>query len=88
MMAMRRTTWPMIGLVLGTAVGFSWGWLGAGGYEAIDSAAGTCFLCALAGLLIGAVAYSVAEHHDRKRHGQGARADRSATAASKRPTGR
>jgi predicted phage tail protein len=67
MMAMRRTTWPMIGLVLGAAAGCSWGWFGASGYEAIDSAVGTGFLCALAGLLIGGVAYSVAEHRDRKR---------------------
>ena len=62
---MRRTTWPIIGLVLGAMAGCSWGWFGAGGYEAIDSAVGTSFLCALAGLLIGTVAYSVAEHRDR-----------------------
>jgi hypothetical protein len=68
MMAMRRTTWPMIGLVLGAAVGCCWGWLGARGYEAVDSAVGTGLLCALAGLLTGTVAYSVAEHRDRKRH--------------------
>jgi len=64
---MRRTRWPLIGLVLGAAAGYAWGWFGAGGYEATDSAIGTSFLCALAGLLIGAVAYTVAERRDRKR---------------------
>jgi hypothetical protein len=58
----------MIGLALGAAVGCSWGWFGASGYEAIDSAVGTGFLCAVAGLLTGAVAYSVAQHRERKRH--------------------
>ena len=57
----------MIGLVLGAVAGWFWGWLGAGGYEAIDSAIGTAFLCALVGLLLGAVAYSVAAYRDRKR---------------------
>ncbi|MFI5893934.1 hypothetical protein ACIA5D_27925 [Actinoplanes sp. NPDC051513] len=64
---MRRTRWPVIGLILGAAAGCAWGWFGAGGYEAIDSAVGTGFLCALAGLLVGAVAYAVAEYRDRKR---------------------
>jgi hypothetical protein len=67
MLAMRRTRWPLVGLVLGGAVGCSWGWFGAGGYEAIDSAVGTGFLGALTGLLIGAVAYRVSEYRDRKR---------------------
>lgn len=64
---MRRSRWPLIGLVLGAIAGALWGWLGGGGYEAIDSAIGTSLLCALAGLLIGAVAYTVAERRDRKR---------------------
>jgi hypothetical protein len=65
--AMRRGIWPVVGLVLGAAAGWLWGWFGAGGYEAIDSAVGTSLLCALAGLLVGGVAYSVAERRDWKR---------------------
>ncbi|WP_433383251.1 hypothetical protein ACQPZX_20835 [Actinoplanes sp. CA-142083] len=64
---MRRAGWPLVGLVLGAGAGWAWGWFGAGGYEAMDSAIGTAFLCALAGLLIGAVAYHIAERRDRKR---------------------
>ncbi|MET3422939.1 membrane associated rhomboid family serine protease [Actinoplanes tereljensis] len=63
---MRRASWPVIGLVLGAVAGALWGWFGAGGYEAGDSAIGTSFLCALAGLLIGAVAASVAARRARK----------------------
>ncbi|GIM92174.1 hypothetical protein Ato02nite_039670 [Paractinoplanes toevensis] len=58
----------MIGLVLGAVAGGLWGWFGAGGYEANDSAIGTSFLCALAGLLLGAVAATVATRRDRRRH--------------------
>jgi hypothetical protein len=53
---MRRGAWPVVGLVAGAIGGWLWGWFG-GGYERLDSAVGTSFLCALAGLLIGAVAY-------------------------------
>ncbi|MCY1143181.1 hypothetical protein OWR29_34730 [Actinoplanes sp. Pm04-4] len=56
---MRRGLWPVVGLVVGGVVGFAWGWFGAGGYEALDSAAGTSFLCALGGLLIGGIVYGV-----------------------------
>ena len=52
---MRRARWPLIGLATGTAAGWLWGW-SASDYEAIDSAVGTGFLGALAGLLIGAIA--------------------------------
>jgi hypothetical protein len=48
--------WPVCGLVAGAIAGWLWGWFG-GGYERLDSAVGTSFLCALAGLLIGAVAH-------------------------------
>ncbi|NMO52893.1 hypothetical protein HH310_17050 [Actinoplanes sp. TBRC 11911] len=54
---MNRTRWPVAGLVLGAAAGCAWGWFGADGYEAVDSAVGTALLGALAGLLIGAIAY-------------------------------
>lgn len=57
----------MIGLVAGAMVGWLCGWFGSGGYEAMDSAAGTSFLCALAGLLIGAVAYTVTDRRLRRR---------------------
>jgi membrane associated rhomboid family serine protease len=64
---MRRGSWPVIGLVLGGVAGGLWGWFGSGGYEANDSAIGTSFLCALAGLLIGGVAATVAARRDRRR---------------------
>ena len=64
---MRRGSWPVIGLVAGAVVGWLWGWFGSGGYEAMDSAVGTSFLCALAGLLVGAVAYTVADRWSRRR---------------------
>jgi membrane protein DedA with SNARE-associated domain len=60
----RAATWPLIGLVLGALAGWIWGW-SASDYEAIDSAAGTGFLGALVGLLVGAVAYSVARRRNR-----------------------
>jgi hypothetical protein len=63
---MRRGTWPWIGLVLGAVAGALWGWFGAGGYEAGDSAIGTAFLCGLAGLLAGTVAYTVAGRRDHR----------------------
>jgi membrane protein DedA with SNARE-associated domain len=63
---MRSASWPLIGLVIGAVGGWIWGW-SASDYEAIDSAAGTAFLGALAGLLVGAVAYSLARR--RKRDG-------------------
>jgi hypothetical protein len=63
MVAMHRITWPLTGLLLGAAAGCAWGWFGAGGYEAIDSAVGTGLLGALAGLLVGAVA----AHRGQKR---------------------
>lgn len=66
-MAMHRRRWPIAGLLLGAAAGCAWGWLGARGYEALDSAIGTALLCALAGLLIGAVAVGVAAYRERKR---------------------
>jgi hypothetical protein len=56
---MRRGLWPVVGLVVGAAAGWMWGWFGAGGYEALDSAAGTSFLCAVAGLVIGGIVYGV-----------------------------
>ncbi|HEX5203881.1 hypothetical protein ACFQS1_24645 [Paractinoplanes rhizophilus] len=62
---MRRTVWPVAGLIVGAVAGGAWGWFGAGGYEANDSAIGTAFLCGLAGLLLGAVACRVAEWRDR-----------------------
>jgi len=49
----------LIGLVVGAAGGWLWGWL-ASDYEAIDSAVGTAFLGGLTGLLVGAVVYSIA----------------------------
>lgn len=64
---MRRGSWPLIGLVAGAVTGGLWGWFGGGSYEAIDSAVGTSLLCALAGVLIGAIAYTVGERRDRKR---------------------
>jgi membrane associated rhomboid family serine protease len=64
---MRRGSWPVLGLVLGAMAGAFWGWFGSGGYEANDSAIGTSFLGALGGLLIGAVASTVAARRDRKR---------------------
>ena len=64
---MKRARWPVIGLVLGAAAGGIWGWFGAGGYEAVDSAVGTGFLCALAGLLIGGVAYHVVGRQEKRR---------------------
>ena len=48
----------MLGLVVGAAAGWLWGWLG-GGDDYLDSAVGTSFLCALAGLLAGAVTHHV-----------------------------
>jgi hypothetical protein len=64
MVPMQRTRWPLVGLLLGAAAGCAWGWFGANGYEAIDSAVGTGLMGALAGLLVGAVA----AHRERKRH--------------------
>lgn len=46
----------MLGLVVGAIGGWLWGWFGSG-YERIDSAIGTSFLCALAGLLVGAIVW-------------------------------
>ncbi len=64
---MRRAAWPFIGLLAGAVAGALWGWFGADGYEANDSAIGTAFLCGLAGLLIGTIAYSTAARRDRRR---------------------
>jgi predicted lipid-binding transport protein (Tim44 family) len=63
---MKRSTWPLTGLALGAVLGALWGWFGSGGYEAIDSAVGTGLMCALVGLLIGAVAAVVAGRRDRR----------------------
>jgi len=60
---MSRGTWPLIGLVVGAAGGALWGWFG-NDYESMDSAVGTGFLGALAGLLVGAVAYALAGRRD------------------------
>ncbi|MEV4351080.1 hypothetical protein AB0J83_42025 [Actinoplanes sp. NPDC049596] len=59
----RPAAWPFTGLVAGAGAGWLWGW-SASDYEAIDSAVGTALLGAVAGLLAGAVAYSLARHRD------------------------
>ncbi|MEU7906765.1 hypothetical protein [Actinoplanes sp. NPDC049118] len=64
---MGRSGRPVVGFVLGGIGGVLWGWFGSGGYEAGDSMLGTGLLCALAGLLIGSVAYTVAGRRDRRR---------------------
>ncbi len=64
---MRAAVWPLAGLLAGAVAGALWGWFGGGGYEAVDSAAGTGFLGALAGLLTGAIAVTVADRRERKR---------------------
>lgn len=61
---MRRGGWPLLGFVLGASAGALWGWFG-NDYEPIDSAIGTGLLGALTGLLIGAIAASVAERRNR-----------------------
>ena len=62
---MNRRGWPLLGLAAGAIAGGAWGWFGAGGYEAIDSAAGTAFLGGLAGLLTGSIAYATANEPHR-----------------------
>lgn len=57
---MRRGWWPVTGLLAGLVTGALWGWFGSGGYEAGDAMLGTSFLCGLAGLGLGAVAYEIA----------------------------
>jgi len=64
---MKRGSWPLVGLALGAVIGALWGWFGSGGYEAIDSAVGTALICALPGLLIGAVAAAFAGRRDSHR---------------------
>jgi uncharacterized membrane protein YphA (DoxX/SURF4 family) len=64
---MRRGAWPLLGFVLGAIAGALWGWFGSGGYEANDSVIGTSLLCAVGGLLIGAVAHTVAARRERRR---------------------
>jgi membrane associated rhomboid family serine protease len=66
---MRRGTWPLVGLVVGAAGGGLWGWFG-NDYEPIDSAVGTGFLGALAGLLVGTVAYALAGRRRSRRDRQ------------------
>jgi hypothetical protein len=63
----RRGWWPVAGLALGAVAGWLWGWYGSGDYESTDAALGTSFLSALAGLLVGAVAYAVVERRDKHR---------------------
>lgn len=63
----RAVRWPLAGLFAGAVAGALWGWFGGDGYEAVDSAVGTGFLGALAGLLTGAIAFTVADRRDRKR---------------------
>ena len=55
------------GFCAGAVAGGLWGWFGADGYEAVDSAVGTGFLGALAGRLTGAIAFTVADRRARKR---------------------
>ena len=64
---MRAVVWPLAGLVAGAVAGALWGWFGSGGYEANDATIGTGFLGALAGLLAGAIACTVADRRDRGR---------------------
>jgi hypothetical protein len=52
-------------LVVGVFVGFVWGMIAGDGYEAGDSAAGTAFLCGLAGTLVGGIALHIAERRDQ-----------------------
>jgi hypothetical protein len=54
----RSGWWPVAGLAAGAVAGWLWGWFGGGDYENTDSALGTSFLCALAGLLAGGIAAS------------------------------
>jgi hypothetical protein len=66
MVDMGRSSWLLIGLVLGVLGGALWGWLGSGGTEGGDSALGTGLLGAVVGLLVGGVALAVRGRRDRR----------------------
>jgi hypothetical protein len=65
---MRRVSWPLIGLALGAVIGAFWGWLGDGAAEPADSVLGAALMCALPGVLIGAVAAGAANRWDHDQY--------------------
>jgi hypothetical protein len=66
MVDMGRSSWLLIGLVLGVLGGALWGWLGSSGTEGGDSALGTGLLGAVVGLLVGGVALAVRGRRDQR----------------------